>query len=266
MSYNRAPTEDFEPPDGPRPILQGRRSFPPRIPAPAGPYLPPANTERSQTTGFSPLSGDGARSPPQNPFQRESYIQQDGINPISSNEPRASAGSFNRDQIQSPNSEIPLLSEKHGSQYIRTNSIPQAELPEHDLSRPFRRGEQIWQHFKAMFGRIFVSVVIAACLGGVLYWYENSGVLGDTAKYNFNAAFTGLSICLGLNVASSFKGMATIFRWRVLTSSKGHSVKELDLVLGMSSYQNCWVLLGKWIRKPSYFFPMLGWVLLGIVS
>lgn len=257
MSYARAPTDDIEAAD-PHPNLHARRSFPQRIPVPQGPHLPPANNFES--TGFSPLN-----SRP-NPFERDSYVQ-DHISPVSPDERNISSGSFNRDQVVSPNSEIPLLSEKDPrptvTQYYSDASLPTVR---DDLSASFRRGEQIWIHVKSLIWRLFLSVGIASCIGGVLYWYQKSGVLGDTAKYNFNAAFTGLSICLGLNVASSFKDMATIFRWRVLTNTKGHTAKELDLVLGMSSYQRCWLLLAHWFKKPKYFFPLLGWVLLGIVS
>lgn len=74
---------------------------------------------------------------------------------------------------------------------------------------------------------------------------------------------------LSMSLVAGLKSMADIFRWRVsysvqrfqmtvltdsvklLASSSygGHSAKELDLILGMSSYATSVKLLWRWRRK-----------------
>lgn len=117
-------------------------------------------------------------------------------------------------------------------------------------------------------GRFLLSVGFCAAIIGLFMLYERRGVLDRDARHIFNAAYLGLSLVLGLNLVSSFKAMADIFRWKVLASGRhgGHTAKELDLILGMNSYQKCTVLLWHWIKKPLYFSLLFGWIILGIVS
>lgn len=98
--------------------------------------------------------------------------------------------------------------------------------------------------------------------------YESMDILNANEKHMFNALYLGVSLLLALNMVASFKTMADLFRWKVLASTTygGHSAKELDLILGLSSYGTATILLKHWLRKPRYFFLLLFWIMLGIMA
>lgn len=47
---------------------------------------------------------------------------------------------------------------------------------------------------------------------------EKRGALNSITRKSFNAVTTGISIALGLDIASALKDMASIMRWYVLTN------------------------------------------------
>lgn len=63
----------------------------------------------------------------------------------------------------------------------------------------------------------------------VFHIYQEIGVMSTWEKRVFNTINTGLTLLLSLNVVASFKGMAGIFRWRVLASARygGHTAEEV---------------------------------------
>lgn len=131
----------------------------------------------------------------------------------------------------------------------------------------FNRKEQYLHQLKMFMSRLVVTLALCGMIIGIYMFYQRKGVLSRKQKHWFTATHMGLSIALGLNLASSYKGFADIFRWRVLASQRegGHDAKQLDLVLGMNGYGNCVKLLWQWIQKPRYFFLLMGWIALGIV-
>jgi len=60
--------------------------------------------------------------------------------------------------------------------------------------------------------------------------------MSSAKKRQFNALITGLSICLGLNIASSLKAMAIELRWWILSRRKRplHEVSQYLRVKGKS--------------------------------
>jgi hypothetical protein len=48
---------------------------------------------------------------------------------------------------------------------------------------------------------------------------------GETSKRMYNAITTGVSIALGLNIASAFKDMALNLRWVILSNRKRNLVE-----------------------------------------
>lgn len=155
------------------------------------------------------------------------------------------------------------------------------------LQHRFRRRDQILKQLRVVLGRFILSFAICAAIVIVLLYYQNMKEMKTSNKHFFNAIHTGLLLILGLNIVSAFKEMADIFRWKLLASrrnksegdtmglrgaggrdiSAGFSAQEVDLILGISSYQKCCRLMWHWLRKrPMLFFPLTAWVLFGIVS
>jgi len=59
-------------------------------------------------------------------------------------------------------------------------------------------------------------------------------IISKRGERIFNAIMIGLSLCLGLNLASSLKRFATILRWSLLTK-RYVSVEVFDLILGVET-------------------------------
>jgi hypothetical protein len=75
-----------------------------------------------------------------------------------------------------------------------------------------------------------ITVSICVALVAVLYRYSNFQALSQTQKHAFNALVTGLSLSLGLSLASSLRGYALMMRWRLL-AAKYRSLQDFDLIL-----------------------------------
>ena len=75
-----------------------------------------------------------------------------------------------------------------------------------------------------------VTASICVALAAVLYWYSNLQTLSQNQKHTFNALVTGLSVSLGLSLASSLRGFALMMRWRLL-ATKYRSLQAFDLIL-----------------------------------
>ena len=99
-----------------------------------------------------------------------------------------------------------------------------------------------------------ITALFCAGLSAVLYGFTtiNIGVT-STTKHIFNALITGLSICLGLNLASSLKGHAQMMRWRFLASGY-RSLQDFELVMNCDSQTKTFRLL--WAgRTPGRWYP-----------
>lgn len=132
---------------------------------------------------------------------------------------------------------------------------------EYSRGRQFRH--QLWQFFL----RLFLSGAILGLIYACFTFGEKAGILDRTQKHVFNAVYLGLSLLLGLNLVSSYKEMADVFRWTFAASNQygGHTAREFDTILGMSSYQNCAKLLKYWFPKQKHFWIVFIWLFLGIV-
>lgn len=89
--------------------------------------------------------------------------------------------------------------------------------------------------------RFVISCVCFAILYGLARYYHAKDVLSKIQSYLWNASSTGISIILGLNIASALQEVAEIFRWKVLGNYNtqvhgGYPAKEVDLILQMGSY------------------------------
>jgi hypothetical protein len=81
-----------------------------------------------------------------------------------------------------------------------------------------------------------VTFFLCGALAGTLrsFQYYFASGMGQNQKHAFNGLITGLSIALGINLASSLRGYAEMMRWRFLASAY-RSVQEFELVMQCQS-------------------------------
>ncbi|KAH8594754.1 hypothetical protein B0O99DRAFT_687532 [Bisporella sp. PMI_857] len=109
-------------------------------------------------------------------------------------------------------------------------------------------------------------VTLGLCAGYILSvkLWVNKGIIDEKHKKLFNAITTGISLALGLNIASSFKDLALNMRWPIL-SMRRRNLKELDLILNADS-------LGKLLklvfitRRPWVIFSCIAWLFINIAA
>jgi hypothetical protein len=74
--------------------------------------------------------------------------------------------------------------------------------------------------------RWFVTAGLCAAFVVSTIQWKKKGAQSENQKKLFNAVTTGISICLGLNIASAFKDIALNMRWVILAQKK-RSLKEV---------------------------------------
>ena len=67
----------------------------------------------------------------------------------------------------------------------------------------------------------------AAYILSIQLWMKRT-VIDEQHKKLFNAVTTGISLALGLNIASSFKDLALNMRWPIL-SARRRNLKEVNV-------------------------------------
>jgi len=92
----------------------------------------------------------------------------------------------------------------------------------------FDRHRQFVQLACRGFVRFLLTTTLVFALYGTLKGYEHHGLIGKTGKRLFNTLVTGLSMALGISLASSFKAVALDLRWFVL-SRKKRPIEEVNV-------------------------------------
>ena len=110
--------------------------------------------------------------------------------------------------------------------------------------------------------------------------YQNHGLIGEVAKKFYNTLVTGLSMALGISIASSFKTIALNFRWYIL-SRKKRPIEEVsnprsflrecwqlqvNSILACNSLTEVSILGAKSARKPGILLSCSLWVIFNIVG
>lgn len=83
----------------------------------------------------------------------------------------------------------------------------------------------------------------------------------ETDKQRYNFLVIGLSLALGMNLASSLKSMATDMRWWIL-SLKRRKLREVDLILHLDSLTEVFKLA---FVAPRLAPACFSWLLLNVV-
>ena len=61
--------------------------------------------------------------------------------------------------------------------------------------------------------------------------WQKKQAQSEASKKMYNAITTGISIALGLNIASAFKDMALNMRWVILSNRKRNLIEVSDMIL-----------------------------------
>lgn len=89
-----------------------------------------------------------------------------------------------------------------------------------DLHKFFHPQKQLRKLLLDGLLRWSVTALVILCLYLTLWHYSAKEVMPQTKKLLFNALVTGLSIALGLSIASSLKEIALEVRWWILSRRK----------------------------------------------
>lgn len=136
-----------------------------------------------------------------------------------------------------------------------------------NLQRMHRPRRQLMHLLTKVFFRWMVTFILIVCQYSTMLSYERRGVLTKFDKTTFNFVKTGLYLSIGLNVAGSFKSMALMLRWKLL-SRKKHSLDEVDAILGLASLLKVVGLGARSLKKKKFhvFFWSLLWIIVNLVS
>jgi hypothetical protein len=132
-----------------------------------------------------------------------------------------------------------------------------------DLRLNFHPQSQLRKLLVKGFIKWFITVALIATMSGIMYYYSNNvRPMTDLDKQTYNFLVVGLSLALGMNLASSLKQMAVDVRWWVLSLTK-RNLREVDLILHLDSLTE--------VTKLAFVAPRLApacfsWLLLNIVS
>ncbi|KAJ6436945.1 transposase-like protein [Purpureocillium lavendulum] len=129
----------------------------------------------------------------------------------------------------------------------RQSSSSQRPVPSYAYEH-FHRGKQLRHMGLTSLCRWILTVALAMSIYGVIWSYSGREAMPASKRKEFNALIIGLSIGLGLNLASSLKGDVGELRWWLL-SLHDHTPLEADLIL-QSEHLSRLVMLGWMSRRP----------------
>ncbi|OLN89330.1 hypothetical protein CCHL11_09004 [Colletotrichum chlorophyti] len=109
-----------------------------------------------------------------------------------------------------------------------------------------------------------ITMAIILSIYTVIIVYSNRSVMDQSTKRMYNALITGLSIALGLAVASSLNHMVAELRWWIL-SRRYRSKRKVELILAADNLKHT-IMLAVRSKRWSIHVAALGWLLLSIGS
>lgn len=131
------------------------------------------------------------------------------------------------------------------------------------LRKNFHPPPQLYKLLFKGFIKWFITLALMAIIGSIMYYYSTHvRPMTEKDKQKYNFLVVGLSLALGMNLASSLKQMAVDVRWWVLSLTK-RSLREVDLILHLDGLTQ--------VTKLAFVAPRLApacfaWLLLNIVS
>jgi hypothetical protein len=131
-----------------------------------------------------------------------------------------------------------------------------------ELRRNFHPPTQLYRLLLKGFLKWIITVSLSAAMGGIMYYYSTYVMpMSESDKQKYNFLVIGLSLALGINLASSLKAMATDIRWWIL-SLKRRKLREVDLILHLDSLTEVFKLA---FIAPKLAPACISWLFLNIV-
>ncbi|TGO13716.1 hypothetical protein BTUL_0064g00160 [Botrytis tulipae] len=125
-----------------------------------------------------------------------------------------------------------------------------------------KTGKQFWHILLKSLARWLITLVLCIAYLLALRVWNKKGTVTEASKRIFNAITTGISIALGINIATSLKDMALNARWAILHARK-RNLYELDLTLHADSLMD----LGKLAfvsKRPMVFIMAISWLIFNL--
>ena len=114
------------------------------------------------------------------------------------------------------------------------HETPQGTPPNYHTVKEFDYRLQRRRLFTNSTFQWVVTIFLCGAMAGTLAGFETIDGLSTGQKHAFNALITGLSIAVGINLASSLRGYAQMMRWRFMASAY-RSLQEFELVMQCES-------------------------------
>lgn len=111
--------------------------------------------------------------------------------------------------------------------------------------------------------RWLITALLCVAYAGVTIIWVNKGAVSEASKKLYNTITTGISIAMGLNVASAFKDLALNMRWPILHARKRNLV-EADLILYADSLSKLFMLCFK-TKRLTVILGCLAWLFINLV-
>jgi hypothetical protein len=109
-----------------------------------------------------------------------------------------------------------------------------------------------------------ITLLLCLLYGVLTIIWVGKGPVGEDSKRVYNTITTGISIALGLNIASAFKDLALDMRWPILHSGK-RNLLEADLILHADSLSHLFKLCFT-TRRPTIILTCIAWLIINLVS
>ncbi|APA07111.1 hypothetical protein sscle_02g018810 [Sclerotinia sclerotiorum 1980 UF-70] len=125
-----------------------------------------------------------------------------------------------------------------------------------------KTGKQFWHILLKSLARWLITLILCIAYLVALRVWNQKGTVTETSKRIFNAITTGVSIALGINIATSLKDMALNARWPILHARK-RNLYELDLTLHADSLMD----LGELAfvsKRPLVFGMAISWLIFNL--
>jgi hypothetical protein len=96
-----------------------------------------------------------------------------------------------------------------------------------DEFQPYKdnTGRQLRHILFAGLARWAITALMCVAYAAATIIWQHKPAQGETSKRLYNAITTGVSIALGLNIASAFKDMALNMRWVILSNRKRNLIE-----------------------------------------
>ncbi|PQE10446.1 hypothetical protein CJF30_00010435 [Rutstroemia sp. NJR-2017a BBW] len=124
--------------------------------------------------------------------------------------------------------------------------------------------KQFWNILLKGLARWVLTVALCVAYVFAIGVWRFKGTVTEPSKRTFNALTTGISIALGLNIATALKDYAMIARWPIMNNRK-RNLNELDLTLKADSL-TAMAKLAFISGRPMVFIAAIAWLVFNIAT